>query len=177
MQASSILSRTITISLITSWLPPFKTHLPSPQPIYCKLSIFNIKIWLTYHMRSIIDMERFSHLFWAKLMSYHFSFLKKFPPLYIFIIYGVFFLLKLYITLIPKELTCLLFILSPKTFLNKWDNKWSPKRAHTSYCQRTHTYLNVHPSHLKHLFTNEMINEVSKWFTYFLPLFSPRMVP
>jgi hypothetical protein len=48
-------------------------------------------IWPTYHMQSIIDMERFSHLFWANLMSYHFSLFLNFTLLYIFLIYDVFF--------------------------------------------------------------------------------------
>jgi hypothetical protein len=38
MQASSILNRVIAVGLPTSQLP----HLPSPQPIYCKLSIFDM---------------------------------------------------------------------------------------------------------------------------------------
>jgi hypothetical protein len=38
-----------------------------------------------------MDMERFSHLLWANLTSCHFSFFLNFTPLYIFLIYGVFF--------------------------------------------------------------------------------------
>jgi hypothetical protein len=39
-------------------------------------------------------MERFSHLLWAKLMSYHFTFFLNFTPLFIFLIYSVFFFNK-----------------------------------------------------------------------------------
>jgi hypothetical protein len=38
-----------------------------------------------------MDMERFSHLFWAYLTSCHFSLFFNFIPLYIFLIYDVFF--------------------------------------------------------------------------------------
>jgi hypothetical protein len=47
-------------------------------------------------MKSVIDIERFSHLFWANLTSCHFFLVLNFIPLYIFSIYGVFFLIKLY---------------------------------------------------------------------------------
>jgi hypothetical protein len=91
MQSSSILSRAITMSLATSQLPPFKTQLPSPRPIYCKPSIFDIYTWPTYHRWSITDMKRFSQPLWANFMSYHFSLFLNFIPLYISLIYGVFF--------------------------------------------------------------------------------------
>jgi hypothetical protein len=38
-----------------------------------------------------MDMERFSHLLWTNLTSYHFSLFFNFTPLYIFLIYDVFF--------------------------------------------------------------------------------------
>jgi hypothetical protein len=38
-----------------------------------------------------MDIERFSHLLWANLTSWHFSLFLYFTPLYIFLIYGVFF--------------------------------------------------------------------------------------
>ncbi len=66
-------------------------HLPSPWPIYCKPSLFDIEIWMTYHIQLIMDMERFSHLLWTNLTSYHFSLFFNFTPLYIFLIYDVFF--------------------------------------------------------------------------------------
>ncbi len=43
MQAFSILSWATTISLATSNFHPFITHLPSPQPTYCRWSIFSMK--------------------------------------------------------------------------------------------------------------------------------------
>jgi hypothetical protein len=42
MQKYSIFSWAITVGITTFQLPPYKTHLPSPRPIYCKLSIFDI---------------------------------------------------------------------------------------------------------------------------------------
>ncbi len=44
-----------------------------------------------YHKRSVMDMERFSHLLWANLTSCHFSLFLNFTPLYILVIYSVFF--------------------------------------------------------------------------------------
>jgi hypothetical protein len=38
-----------------------------------------------------MDMERFSHLLWANLTSYQFFFFLNFIPLYILLIYDVFF--------------------------------------------------------------------------------------
>jgi hypothetical protein len=42
-------------------------------------------------MWSIMGMQRFSHLLWANLTSCHFFLFLNFTPLYIFLIYGVFF--------------------------------------------------------------------------------------
>jgi len=38
-----------------------------------------------------MDMERFSHFLWANLTSCHFSFFLNLNPLYILLIYDVFF--------------------------------------------------------------------------------------
>jgi hypothetical protein len=90
IQASLILSWAVAIGFKLFNFHPFKTHLPSPESIYCRPSIFDIEIWPTYNKRSVLDIERFWHLFWTNLMSCNFSIFLIFIPLYIFRIYDVF---------------------------------------------------------------------------------------
>jgi hypothetical protein len=90
MRMSSILSQAITIGLVTSWFPPLQNTPPITTADLLQPSIFDTYIWLTYHKWSIMDMERFSHLLWANLTSFHFSLFLYFTPLYISLIYYVF---------------------------------------------------------------------------------------
>jgi hypothetical protein len=47
----------------TSQLPTLQDTPPiTMADLYCKLSVFDIQIWPTYHRRLIIDIKRFSHL-------------------------------------------------------------------------------------------------------------------
>jgi hypothetical protein len=55
LQASSILGWAVAVGQLLLNFHPFKTHLPSPQPTYCKRLIFDMKkIGLTFYKQSIL---------------------------------------------------------------------------------------------------------------------------
>jgi hypothetical protein len=73
----------------------FLTFTPSKHTShhhYCSIANRQFFIWPTYHNWSIMNMEFFSQLLWTNLMSYHFSLFLNFTPLYIFLIYSLFFI-------------------------------------------------------------------------------------
>ncbi len=90
MQASSILSQTIVVSLFTSRLSP-----PRGQTTYHHDGPITSDWFLTRRNAtkllrwSIFDLKRFWHLVWANLTSYTFALFIFVIPLYIFQIYGV----------------------------------------------------------------------------------------
>jgi hypothetical protein len=75
MQASSILSRRIAVSLSPSQLSP----LENTQPITTMDLLQAISVWqgeirpTTYYRQSIFYLEGFGHPVWANLTSYKFS--------------------------------------------------------------------------------------------------------
>jgi hypothetical protein len=69
---------------------PFRMHLPSSWPTYCKQSIFDMEKYNWPLQWSIFDMETFWHLVCSNLTSCKFSLFFFLIPLYIFQIYDVF---------------------------------------------------------------------------------------
>jgi hypothetical protein len=77
------------LNYFSSSTPSWHTSHHHDQPIAC-YQFLNGEIWLTYHRRLVLDMERFWHLFWTNLTSCNFSLFLFLTPLYILKIYSVF---------------------------------------------------------------------------------------
>ncbi len=83
-------SRVVARGLVTSRLPPFQ----DTPPI---VTIDLLQVVDFWHINMVnlpqvigYELDRFSQLFWANLMSYHLFFFLNFIPLYISLIYDVF---------------------------------------------------------------------------------------
>ncbi len=90
LQTSSILCRTVVVSLTISWFPPFYDTFPISMTDLLQVANFGYgKIQPTYYKWLIFDMDRFWHLVWTNLTSYTFSFLFFFLSLSTFSQYMV----------------------------------------------------------------------------------------
>jgi hypothetical protein len=132
MQASSILSWAIIISLVISQLPPLHdTPAITMANLLQAINFWHGKIWPTYYRQPILDMERFWHLFWTNLTSWNFS---------------LFFFHTLFIT--PKKQFVYKY-----NIVNKYSDEWDNLQSQIKH------YANIHQTNeWQNLISNDIIN-------------------